>query len=161
MPAISGDLLGAVVALLITVAYIALLLALLPFVDTSDQFLAVCSNGLLFLVILLSVLLKMDAAYISKQAAEGLDPYTASVVLVTSNVLVVVMSVVAYYASARRGHIAAKSTHLFSSLQEPLCETERHTELHACSTAGNEEETEQACSYRELLISATSGSEET
>ena len=42
----------------------------------------------LLVVILLSVLLKMDAAYIQRKQADGIDPEVASALLVASNALV-------------------------------------------------------------------------
>jgi hypothetical protein len=99
VPAISGNLMGALVALLLVAVYLALLLALSPYVHLSDQFLAVCVNSLLFIVVLVSVLLKMDAPYITGEAADGLDQDTASWMLIASNVLVMAMSLVAYCVS--------------------------------------------------------------
>ena len=48
---------------------------------------AVCLLNLL-VVILLSVLLKMDAAYIQRKQADGIDPEVAFALLVASNALV-------------------------------------------------------------------------
>jgi hypothetical protein len=154
VPAISGDLIGAVIALLITVAHLLLLTAVCPYAHKSDQFVAVCSNTLLFIVILLSVLLKMDAAYIAKEAADGIDPDTASVLLVASNALVVVVSVAAYVVSARQAAQNEKGhRHDHSSLREPLLRSGAH------STGGDEGViTEQAGGDRELRMSAAAES---
>jgi hypothetical protein len=155
VPAISGNLVGAVIALLITVAHLLLLTAVCPYAHKSDQFVAVCSNALLFIVILLSVLLKMDAAYIAKEAADGIDLKTASALLVASNVLVVVVSVAAYVVSARQaaqdeqGHRHGHNRH-----HEPLlC-----SRPGAHSTGGGEGDIAEAGGDRELLMSAAAES---
>jgi predicted outer membrane repeat protein len=100
IPAISSSegsyLAGAVAALLITNMHVALLLALTPFANKADQFLAVGFNALLSITILLSILLKIDQVYLSLDIGNGLDPGTVSGFLIGSNVLVVVMSVGAY-----------------------------------------------------------------
>jgi hypothetical protein len=150
VPAISGDLIGAVIALLITVAHLLLLTAVCPYAHKSDQFVAVCSNTLLFIVILLSVLLKMDAAYIAKEAADGIDPGTASVLLVASNALVVIVSVAAHVISARQAaqtrHDHHSSPHEpFSSLHEPLLHSRSGTQTTDIA---------EARSDREMLMTA-------
>ena len=58
-----------------------------PHTHTSVLTAAVCLLNLL-VVILLSVLLKMDAAYIQRKQADGIDPEVASALLVASNALV-------------------------------------------------------------------------
>jgi hypothetical protein len=73
-----------------------------PCIHKSDQFVAVCSNALLGVVILISVLLKMNSAYIAEQAADGFDREALSMLLVASNLSVVVVSVGAYAVSARQ-----------------------------------------------------------
>jgi hypothetical protein len=101
VPAVaSGDLAGAVAALLIATVHLCLILAMSPYAHRSDQFTAVCANALLSVVVLISVLLKMNAGYIAGTAADGLDRDTAWKLLVASNVLVVVVSVAAYVISA-------------------------------------------------------------
>jgi hypothetical protein len=89
-----------VAALLIATVHLCLILAMSPYAHRSDQFTAVCANALLSVVVLISVLLKMNAGYIAGTAADGLDRDTAWKLLVTSNVLVVVVSVAAYVISA-------------------------------------------------------------
>jgi hypothetical protein len=120
----AGDLVGALAALLISAVYLSFILAMSPYIHKSDQFLAVCSNALLGVVIQISVLLKMNSAYIAHQAAAGFDHETASKLLVASNVLVVVVSVAAYAISTRQAgqrDAAGRQTRLGrSSLQEPL-----------------------------------------
>jgi hypothetical protein len=136
VPWASGDIAGAVIALLVTGVYILLITAHTPYAHKSDHFVAICSNVLLFIVILLSVLLKMNAAYTANLAADGLDPNTVSKLLVASNVLVVVVSVAAFVISDRQaapdepsnyrgssdkqGFDSLTTRHDDSSLQEPL-----------------------------------------
>ena len=55
VPWISGNLTGAVVALLITTVHLSLVLAMSPYTHKSDQFVVVCSNALLGVGILISV----------------------------------------------------------------------------------------------------------
>jgi predicted outer membrane repeat protein len=100
IPAASkGELWGAVVALFVTVAYLVLLVALSPYYHRLDHVLAVGINAMLFTVIQLSVLLKMDAAFIANLTADGISPGTAAYLLVASNVAVVILSVVGYIVS--------------------------------------------------------------
>jgi hypothetical protein len=107
----------------------------------------------LSVVILISVLLKMNAGYIAQQAAAGFDPETASELLVASNLLVVVLSVAAYAVSARQvGRSDSRaSRHTHSSLQEPLL----HSAPGAQSPSeDDQEDTAQAGGVRELLMTA-------
>jgi hypothetical protein len=99
IPALQPDVMGAVVALLVVNCYLALLLVLAPYAKTTDNFLVVCLNALLSIVMLVSALLKMDAAYLSQDAAAGFDTDTAVYLLVTSNVFVILMTGVSYIAS--------------------------------------------------------------
>jgi hypothetical protein len=164
VPAASGDLAGAVAALLITTVHLCLVLAMSPYAHRSDQFTAVCANALLSVVILISVLLKMNAGYIAGTAADGLDPDTAWKLLVASNVLVVLVSVVAYVISTAQGEQGnykegAPEDDLFeafatrhdhdSSHQEPLLDSMSA----AHSTGGDEEDTAEA---RELPVASSS-----
>jgi hypothetical protein len=144
----AGDLVRAVTALLISAVYLSLILALSPYSHKSDQFLAVCSSALLSVVILISVLLKMNSTYIAHQAAVGFDPETASKLLVVSNLLVVVVSVAAYAISIS----ARQDGH--SSHQEPLL----HSAPGAQSSSSEEDEEgiAEADGGRELLMTAES-----
>jgi hypothetical protein len=99
IPVFSGNVVGAVIAMLVVNVHVALLLKMEPFANRLDNFLAVCLNALLFIVILISVLLKMDAA---GQTGDGFNTDTAAVLLVACNVLVVVMSATAYWISMRQ-----------------------------------------------------------
>jgi cytochrome c biogenesis factor len=145
VPWASGDLVGAVIALVITAAYLLLLTRASPYAQKSDDFLAICSNALLFIVIQLSVLLKMNAAYIAGTAADGLEPETASKLLVACNLLVVVMSVASYVISVRqaaqdeKGLGSLVTTHDHGSPLEPL--------LH--SLGGEDQQAEQELRERE------------
>jgi hypothetical protein len=93
IPAIQGDVMGAVIAMLIVNVYLILLVKMEPFASRLDNSLAICLNALLSVVILISVLLKMDSAYLSGQTSDGFDIETAVNLLVTCNVLVVVVLV--------------------------------------------------------------------
>jgi hypothetical protein len=134
--------------------YLSLILALSPYTHKSDQFLAVCSSALLSVVILISVLLKMNAGYIAQQAAAGFDRETASKLLVASNVLVVVLSVAAYAVSARQvGRSDSRaSRHTHSSLQDPLLHSAPGAQ--SSSSEDDQEDTAQAGGVRGLLITA-------
>jgi hypothetical protein len=155
VPAITGNLVGAVVALLIAALHLSLLLAMSPYAHKSDHFLAVCSNALLCVVILLSVLLKTNAAYIAGAAADGFDPETASLLLVASNILVVVVSVVAYVISARQvvqdeqGFDGFGTRPNHSNLQEPLLHSRSGTQ-----TTRGEVDAVEIGGGRELLVAA-------
>jgi hypothetical protein len=156
VPVISGNLVGAVIALLITGAYLLLLTALSPFTHKSDHVLAVCTNSLLSMVILISVLLKMNAAYLAGTVADGINPDAATVLLVASNALVVVLSVAAYVVSARQAAQNEKGhRHDHSSLQEPLLRSGAH------STGGDEGDIAEAGGDRELPMSAAAAAEST
>jgi predicted outer membrane repeat protein len=148
VPAINGTLVGAVISLVITGAYLLLLAILSPYAHKSDNILAVCSNALLSMVILISVLLKMDAAYIANQAAAGISLHTASNLLVACNLLVVVVSVAAYFVSASQlrgdGNDEPKDADAFDtgdhyrSLQEPLRPAHSAWADESSSDAGSE-----------------------
>ena len=84
---------GAVIAMLTVNVYLILLVKMEPFASRLDNSLAICLNALLSVVILISVLLKMDSAYLSGQTSDGFDIETAANLLVTCNVLVVVVLV--------------------------------------------------------------------
>jgi hypothetical protein len=101
IPACRGDVAGAVIAMLVVNAFMALLLMTRPYLHPEDNFLAICLHGLLSIVILVSVLLKMDAASLANDAAEGIDEKTITYLLVTCNILVVVISVASYVVSIR------------------------------------------------------------
>jgi hypothetical protein len=73
-----------------------------PFANRVDNFLAACLNALLSIVILISVLLKMDTASLLGHTRDDFDAETAAVLLVSCNVLVVVVSVAAYWISVRQ-----------------------------------------------------------
>jgi hypothetical protein len=155
VPAVSGDrasdLVGAVTALLISAVHLSLILALSPYTYKSDQFLAVCLGALLSVVILISVLLKMNAGYIAHQAAVGFDPETASKLLVASSLLVVVLSVVAYAISARQVGQNDSTRHGHnSSLQMPLLQS-----VPGAQSPSSEEDAE-AVGVRELPMTADS-----
>jgi hypothetical protein len=101
IPAAKPDVMGAVIAMLVVNGYLVLLLVFSPYAKKTDNFLAVCLNALLFIVILVSALLKMDAAYLSGDAAAGFDTGIAAYLLVVSNVLVILITCASYIASAR------------------------------------------------------------
>ena len=65
IPAVSADVMGAAIAMLVVNGYLALLLVFSPYATKTEIFLAVSLNSLLSIVILVSALLKMDAAYLS------------------------------------------------------------------------------------------------
>ena len=125
IPAASADVMGAVMAMLVVNGYLALLPVFSPYAAKTDNFLAVSLNALLLIVILVSALLKMNAAYLSGDAAAGFDTNTAARLLVVSNVLVVVITCASYIASVRhsehsdnRGRVA--ETELEVVLREGL-----------------------------------------
>jgi hypothetical protein len=156
VPAASGDLAGAVAALLITTVYLCLVLAMSPYTHRSDQFTAVCANGLLSVVVLISVLLKMNAGYIAGAVADGLHPDTAWKLLLASNILVVVVSVAAYVISAAQdeGDLVDESfatRHHDSSHREPLLDSRPGAQ----STEGDEGGIVEA---RELPVASSSSS---
>jgi hypothetical protein len=102
LPAFRGDVVGAVIAMLLVNLHFILLLQLKPFANRVDNFLAACLNALLSIVILISVLLKMDTASLLGHTRDDFDAETAAVLLVSCNVLVVVVSVAAYWISVRQ-----------------------------------------------------------
>jgi hypothetical protein len=71
--ATNQGIVGAVIALLVAAVFFSLVLAMLPYTNKSDHFVAVCSHASLCIVILLSVLLKMDAAFIAKTAGGNFE----------------------------------------------------------------------------------------
>jgi hypothetical protein len=144
VPAASGNLAGAVVALLIAGVHLCLVLAMSPYAHRSDQFTSVCANALLTMVILISVLLKMNAGYIAETTADGLDPDTASNLLVASNVLVVVLSAAAYVISATAQDEQGNPNKggRGSSQQEPLLDSRPGAQSQ--STGGDEEDITEA-----------------
>jgi hypothetical protein len=101
IPAMSPDVMGAVIAMLVVNGYLALLLVFSPYATKTDNFLAVSLNALLSIVILVSAFLKMDAAYLSGTAAAGFHRNTAARLLVVSNVLVILVTCASYIASVR------------------------------------------------------------
>jgi hypothetical protein len=101
VPAFSGDVVGAVIAMLLVNLHLVLLLQVKPYQYEMDNFLAACLSALLAVVILISVLLKMDTASLLGQMNDGFDMETAAVLLVTCNVLVMAISVAAYWISVR------------------------------------------------------------
>ena len=102
IPATQGDVVGAVIAMLVVNVYLVLLVKMEPFASRLDNLLAACLNALLSIVILISVLLKMDSAYLLGQTSDGFNTETAAALLISCNVLVVVMSIVAYWISVRQ-----------------------------------------------------------
>jgi hypothetical protein len=127
-----------------------------PYAHRSDQFTSVCANALLTMVILISVLLKMNAGYIAETTADGLDPDTASNLLVASNVLVVVLSAAAYVISAtpqdQQGN--PNKGGRGSSQQEPLLDS--RSEAQSQSTGGDEEDITEAGEWSVASSSSTS-----
>jgi hypothetical protein len=101
IPVLRNDVLGAVVAMLVVNVYLTLLIKIEPFTAKVDNILAICLHGVLSIVMLVSVLLKLDVAYLSGQAAAGFDQESATGLLVACNVAVMVVSVVAYVFSVR------------------------------------------------------------
>jgi len=85
--------------MLLVNVYLAMLLKMEPYANQLDNFLAVCLNAPI--VIFVSVLLKMDAAHLLGETSDGFDIETAAVLLVACNVLVVVMSIAAYWIAIR------------------------------------------------------------
>jgi len=139
IPALSkGDLWGAVVALFITVAYLVLLVALSPYCHRLDHVLAVSVNAMLFVVIQLSVLLKMDAAYISKLTADGISPDSATYLLVASNAMVVILSAVGYFISIwKAGFFERSRTRLLEEYKTSGTGIQEHLlELHQYEQEG-------------------------
>jgi hypothetical protein len=99
IPAVSPDVMGAVIAMLVVNGHVALLLVFLPYATKTDNYLAVFLNVQLSIVILVSAFLKMDAAYLFGDAAAGFDKDTAARLLVVSNVLVILITCVSYVVS--------------------------------------------------------------
>ena len=128
IPAASkGQLWGAVVALFVIASFSVLLVALSPYSGRLDNALASCINAMLFIVIQLSVLLKMDAAYLSSLVADGISPGAAAYLLVAANAAVVIMSVAGYFVSMwQAGLFRARIVRLFgqykTSIQDRLLE---------------------------------------
>ena len=138
IPALRADVMGAVIALLVVNGYFALLLVLGPYAKKTDNFLAVCLNAMLCIVVLVSALLKLDVAYLSNNAASGFEKETAAQLLVVSNVLVILLTCGCYAISVwrsehgddKQGADAESEVQLlqstsgsrsdYSSLQEPL-----------------------------------------
>jgi hypothetical protein len=150
---------GAVAALLFAAIHLSLILALSPYAHKSDHFVAVCSNALLCMVILMSVLLKMNGAYLVGTSADGIDPEAASRLLVASNALVVVVSVAAYFISAKQAvhgeqEFDAFASHDHSGFQEPLLHSRPGTPTTAVDEGG-------AGSDRELLVTAAESTQST
>jgi uncharacterized membrane protein len=131
---------GAVIAMLVVNGYLALLLVFSPYATKTDNFLAVSLNALLFIVILVSALLKMDPAYLSGDAAAGFDKHTAAHLLVVSNVLVIVITCASYIASVRH------SEH-HSNNRGRVAETELEVVLREGSRTGSRS---SAASYEQL-----------
>jgi hypothetical protein len=149
----AGGLVGALAALLISAAYLSIILSISPYTHKSDQFLAVCSNALLSVVILISVLLKMNSAYIAHQTAAGFDLETASKLLVASNLLVVFASVAAYAISARQAgqREDAFATRHAHNLQEPLLNSAEDDEDDIAEAGGDRELSKQVCQCCDTL----------
>jgi hypothetical protein len=101
IPACQSNVVGAAIAMLLVNVHLMLLLKMEPFANRLDNFLAVCLNATLFIVILISVLLKMDASHLLGETSDGFGTKTAAALLVTCNALVVVMSVAVYWISIR------------------------------------------------------------
>jgi hypothetical protein len=125
IPAISSStgsyLAGAVAALLITNIHVALLLALTPFAHKADQLLSVVFNALLSIIILMSIMLKLSQGHLVLNIGYGLDPDTASGILIGANVLVVVMSVAGYCISTwQEGLFKTSQAKLKTSIEMPL-----------------------------------------
>ena len=72
--AVSADVMGAVIAMLVVNGYLALLLVFSPYATKTDNVLAVSLNALLFIVILVSAFLKMDSSQIKLTCGVGLRP---------------------------------------------------------------------------------------
>jgi hypothetical protein len=120
VPAASqGKVWGALLALLVTVTHLAFVLAMSPFTQVSDQIVAVSSSALLFIVLLLSVILKMNSAYESGLAAAGINPDAAANLLIASNVAVIVFTVAGYFISVWQARLLAGK---FADLERPLLE---------------------------------------
>ena len=96
IPAVNGDVVGAVIAMLLVNFYLALLLKLEPFAEPLDNLMAVCLNALFSVVILISVLLKMDAAHLLNQTSGEFDTDAMANLLIVCHVLVIVVFIVAY-----------------------------------------------------------------
>jgi hypothetical protein len=131
VPALSdSSVVGAVVALVVVNMYIALLLSVSPYAKKADNFLAVCLNGLLLVVILISVLLKMDAAYLTGRAAVGIKSDVLGAVLVACNVLVLITTVVAYVISVKCSkHSPEAELEMLQGIQETEDETTAYRQL--------------------------------
>ena len=102
IPAMRGNVTGAVIAMFVVNVHLILLLRLEPFLNRLDNFLAMCLNALLSIVILMSVLLKMDVAYLNQTGDSGFSKHAIAGLLVACNVFVVVLSICAYCVSIRR-----------------------------------------------------------
>jgi hypothetical protein len=130
IPATQGDVVGAVIAMLVVNVYLVLLVKMEPFASRLDNLLAACLNALLSIVILISVLLKLDSAYLLGQTSDGFNTETAAALLISCNVLVVVMSIVAYWISVRHSGTSGDAGEMASSIQEMEME-------HQAGSAGN------------------------